>query len=45
LRAVIIGADGTPYHGGLFFFDFLAASLGVCKIRVYLLPAKYALIY
>ena len=21
LRAVIIGADGTPYHDGLFFFD------------------------
>nr|XP_043639602.1 probable ubiquitin-conjugating enzyme E2 25 [Erigeron canadensis] len=21
LRAVIIGPDGTPYHGGLFFFD------------------------
>ncbi|XP_042493748.1 putative ubiquitin-conjugating enzyme E2 38 [Macadamia integrifolia] len=23
LRAVIIGASGTPYHDGLFFFDFL----------------------
>ncbi|XP_050214075.1 probable ubiquitin-conjugating enzyme E2 25 [Mercurialis annua] len=23
LRAVIIGADGTPYHDGLFFFDVL----------------------
>ncbi|XP_011004634.1 PREDICTED: probable ubiquitin-conjugating enzyme E2 25 isoform X2 [Populus euphratica] len=22
LRAVIIGAEGTPYHDGLFFFDF-----------------------
>ncbi|OVA13956.1 Ubiquitin-conjugating enzyme [Macleaya cordata] len=22
LRAVIIGAAGTPYHNGLFFFDF-----------------------
>ncbi|CAA2969846.1 Hypothetical predicted protein [Olea europaea subsp. europaea] len=22
LRAVIIGAEGTPYHNGLFFFDF-----------------------
>ncbi|KAL2900486.1 putative ubiquitin-conjugating enzyme E2 25, partial [Bienertia sinuspersici] len=22
LRAVIKGADGTPYHDGLFFFDF-----------------------
>lgn len=21
LRAVIIGAEGTPYHDGLFFFD------------------------
>ena len=21
LRAVIVGADGTPYHDGLFFFD------------------------
>lgn len=21
LRAVIIGAQGTPYHDGLFFFD------------------------
>lgn len=23
LRAVIIGAEGTPYHDGLFFFDVL----------------------
>lgn len=23
LRATIIGADGTPYHNGLFFFDIL----------------------
>ncbi|KAL3637284.1 putative ubiquitin-conjugating enzyme E2 23 [Castilleja foliolosa] len=23
LRAVIVGADGTPYQDGLFFFDFL----------------------
>ncbi|KAL8167314.1 hypothetical protein V2J09_008813, partial [Rumex salicifolius] len=22
LRAVIVGADGTPYHDGIFFFDF-----------------------
>jgi len=22
LRAVIVGASGTPYHDGLFFFDF-----------------------
>lgn len=21
LRAAIVGADGTPYHDGLFFFD------------------------
>jgi hypothetical protein len=21
MRAVIIGAEGTPYHDGLFFFD------------------------
>ena len=21
LRAVIVGAEGTPYHDGLFFFD------------------------
>lgn len=21
LRAVVIGAEGTPYHDGLFFFD------------------------
>ena len=21
MRAVIVGADGTPYHDGLFFFD------------------------
>ncbi|CAJ1978564.1 unnamed protein product [Sphenostylis stenocarpa] len=26
LRAVIIGADGTPYHDGLFFFDVLFPS-------------------
>ena len=22
LRAVIVGTEGTPYHDGLFFFDF-----------------------
>ncbi|GFP94700.1 probable ubiquitin-conjugating enzyme e2 25 [Phtheirospermum japonicum] len=26
LRAVIIGAEGTPYHGGLFFFDVFFPS-------------------
>ncbi|WJX88178.1 ubiquitin-conjugating enzyme [Trifolium repens] len=26
LRAVIIGAEGTPYHDGLFFFDVLFPS-------------------
>lgn len=26
LRAVIIGADGTPYHDGLFFFDVFFPS-------------------
>ncbi|PIA26947.1 hypothetical protein AQUCO_08400007v1 [Aquilegia coerulea] len=26
LRAVIVGAAGTPYHDGLFFFDFLFSS-------------------
>ncbi|PIN23247.1 Ubiquitin-protein ligase [Handroanthus impetiginosus] len=26
LRAVIIGASGTPYHDGLFFFDILLPS-------------------
>ncbi|XP_047170476.1 probable ubiquitin-conjugating enzyme E2 25 isoform X2 [Vigna umbellata] len=26
LRAVIIGAEGTPYHDGLFFFDFFFPS-------------------
>uniref|UniRef100_A0A2P2ILQ0 Uncharacterized protein MANES_15G000600 n=2 Tax=Rhizophora mucronata TaxID=61149 RepID=A0A2P2ILQ0_RHIMU len=26
LRAVIIGAQGTPYHDGLFFFDFAFPS-------------------
>nr|KAJ0206408.1 hypothetical protein LSAT_V11C500275230 [Lactuca sativa] len=26
LRAVIIGADGTPYHDGLFFFDICFQS-------------------
>lgn len=26
LRAVIVGADGTPYHDGLFFFDVYFAS-------------------
>ena len=26
LRAVIIGAEGTPYHDGLFFFDIFFPS-------------------
>lgn len=26
LRAVIIGAEGTPYHDGLFFFDVFFPS-------------------
>ncbi|KAL6570610.1 Ubiquitin-conjugating enzyme [Orobanche gracilis] len=26
LRAVIVGAEGTPYHNGLFFFDVLLAD-------------------
>lgn len=26
IRAVIIGASGTPYHDGLFFFDFYLPS-------------------
>ncbi|KAL2459727.1 putative ubiquitin-conjugating enzyme E2 38 [Forsythia ovata] len=26
LRAVIIGAEGTPYHNGLFFFDIILPS-------------------
>ncbi|KAK7837519.1 putative ubiquitin-conjugating enzyme e2 23 [Quercus suber] len=32
LRAVIVGAAGTPYHDGLFFFDFSANFiLQACK--------------
>jgi ubiquitin-conjugating enzyme E2 O len=26
LRAAIIGAEGTPYHDGLFFFDVFFPS-------------------
>ena len=26
LRAVIVGAEGTPYHDGLFFFDVFFPS-------------------
>lgn len=26
MRAVIIGAAGTPYHDGLFFFDIMFPS-------------------
>ncbi|XVF70217.1 hypothetical protein PTKIN_Ptkin11bG0142600 [Pterospermum kingtungense] len=36
LRAVIIGAEGTPYHDGLFFFDvFFPASYPKVPPRVY----------
>ncbi|GMJ05246.1 ubiquitin-conjugating enzyme 25, PHO2 FAMILY UBIQUITIN CONJUGATION ENZYME 1 [Hibiscus trionum] len=36
LRAVIIGAEGTPYHDGLFFFDvFFPASYPKAPPHVY----------
>ncbi|GKV15950.1 hypothetical protein SLEP1_g26672 [Rubroshorea leprosula] len=36
LRAVIIGAEGTPYHDGLFFFDvFFPASYPKAPPNVY----------
>ena len=36
LRAVVVGASGTPYHDGLFFFDLqLPSSYPVAPPQVY----------